>query len=555
MQNETGHSQAPFGFSRRRFLWSSASTGALIAATSRGLQSPFARAADRLPRQQAALDLRVAAAEAQIDQIVPQQETNGDEALYSDRRASFTKTLPHNAVGEVDTSAYNDFLDILASGESSRFEAISRADEGDRKLANPQAAYAFELCGADAHASRMVPPPAFASAAMAADMGEVYWRALLRDVPYREYESHDLVAAAVADLNAFSVFSNPQGTGQTTVQSLFRGETAGDASGPSISQFLWRDIPYGIGRIEQRYRFPEHGQDFMTEFADWLAIQRGVDPSRSPIWRDSPRYISNARDLAEFVHQDFTYQSYLNAALIAMEFGSEAMPDHNPYRQTTTQSGFVTFGNSETLHLLAQAANVALKAAWYQKWLVHRRLRPEVFAARIERRLQGGRYYDIHPDILDSEAVERLRHAQASALLPLAYAEGSPTHPSYPAGHAAVAGACTTVLKACFREDFPIPHPVQASADGATLEPWQGSSLTLGGEFEKLASNITHGRDAAGVHYRSDGIEGMKLGEAQAIALLCDYSRTYCEEFDGYVFTAFDGHRIRIADGIATEEA
>ncbi len=32
--------------------------------------------------------------------------------------------------------------------------------------------------------------------------------------------------------------------------------------------------------------------------------------------------------------------------------------------------------------------------------------------------------------------------------LPMAFQEGSPMHPSYGAGHATVAGACVTILKA-----------------------------------------------------------------------------------------------------------
>lgn len=35
-------------------------------------------------------------------------------------------------------------------------------------------------------------------------------------------------------------------------------------------------------------------------------------------------------------------------------------------------------------------------------------------------------------------------------LLPMAFPEGSPMHPSFGAGHATVAGACTTILKAFF---------------------------------------------------------------------------------------------------------
>ena len=90
---------------------------------------------------------------------------------------------------------------------------------------------------------------------------------------------------------------------------------------------------------------------------------------------------------------------------------------------------------------------------------------------------------------------------------------------------------------------------MEASADGTRLEPWHGEALTLGGEIDKLASNIALARDAAGVHFRSDSIEGMKLGEAVAIGLLADYSRTYNERFDGFVFTRFDGEKTRVANG------
>ena len=37
---------------------------------------------------------------------------------------------------------------------------------------------------------------------------------------------------------------------------------------------------------------------------------------------------------------------------------------------------------------------------------------------------------------------------QENLYLALQYAEGSPTHPSWPSGHAVVAGACVTVIKA-----------------------------------------------------------------------------------------------------------
>ena len=184
---------------------------------------------------------------------------------------------------------------------------------------------------------------------------------------------------------------------------------------------------------------------------------------------------------------------------------------------------------------------------------MHRRLRPEVFAARIENQRRGVKDYGIHGDVLASDAVSRLLTRSGNALLPLAFAEGSPTHPSYPAGHACVAGACCTVLKAFFDESFVVPSPVVADAQGLALDPWAGADLTLGNEIHKLAANISLGRDAAGVHYRTDGIEGIAAGEQVAIGLLRDYSIAFAERTDGFELTRFDGRRILIHRGEVLE--
>jgi hypothetical protein len=198
---------------------------------------------------------------------------------------------------------------------------------------------------------------------------------------------------------------------------------------------------------------------------------------------------------------------------------------------------------------LAQASLLAQKTSYYQKWQVHRRARPESFAGRIDVQLSGRKSYDMHPAVLRSDALARVKAATGSYLLPMAYPEGSPTHPSYPAAHAVNAGAGATVLKAFVNETYEIPHSVEASTDGAQLESWRGEALTLGGEIDKLASNIAFARDAAGVHFRSDSAEGLKLGEAVGIGLLADYSRTYSERFDGFVLTRFDGTRLRVSNG------
>src|SRR5262249_21640389 len=154
--------------------------------------------------------------------------------------------------------------------------------------------------------------------------------------------------------------------------------------------------------------------------------------------------------------------------------------------------------NKNLLTLLAQASLLAQKASYYQKWQVHRRARPEVFGARIDVHLGGRKTYDVHPALLDCEALARVKKEHDSGPLPQPFPEGSPTPRSYPAAHAVNAGACATMLKAFFDEDFIIAAPVQAAADGATLEPWRGEPLTLRGEIDKLAANIALARDAAG---------------------------------------------------------
>jgi len=239
----------------------------------------------------------------------------------------------------------------------------------------------------------------------------------------------------------------------------------------------------------------------------------------------------------------------MNAALIMLAWGKNALAPSNPYRNSRTQFGDITFGNKNVLTLVAQAALLGQKGAYFHKWQVHRRLRPECFAGRIETHAVGRRQYDIHPDILRCEAVARIRSPYGTRLLPVAYPEGCPTHPSYPAAHACNAGACATVLKAFFDVDYVLPHPVEARADGSALETWRGVGLTLGNEIDKLAGNIALGRDAAGVHFRSDSIRGLFVGEQQAIGLLRDYSRTYNEHFEGFVVRKFDGSRVKIAIG------
>ena len=132
------------------------------------------------------------------------------------------------------------------------------------------------------------------------------------------------------------------------------------------------------------------------------------------------------------------------------------------------------------------------------------------------------------------------------------YPEGCSAHSAYPSGHTTTIGANYTVLKACFNEAFVVPNPVVPNpvvpnSDGAELEDYGGPDLIVGGELNKLASNIAFGRNIAGVHFRSDAYAGKRLGEAVATEVLRDMKNTYVKgDFGGVVFTSFDGELVEI---------
>jgi hypothetical protein len=536
---------------RRKFLGYLGAAPTLTALTGAGLLSTPSAFADTGPlgpldasqRRHRAFVIRRDAAIYERDMPPIQSASNGDEDAYANRIASYTKCLPHNDLGEVDLNAYNAYLQALNSGRWADFEAIPMG--GTAKFSSPQAAYCYSMEGGDAAALSTPPAPAFSSAETAGEMVEDYWQALTRDVPFSQYGTDPTIAQAVTDLNKLSNFRGPKLNGQVTPDVIFRGPTPGDLTGPYLSQFMLKAVPMGAATMPQLYRTAVAGDDYLTNYADWLKGQRG-GATGSNKFDATPRYIRNGRDLALYLLVDWSGQANVMAALILNSFGNAALSPSNPYLHSATQVGQITFGAAGLIDLVNRVPNPANRACWYQKWLVHRRVRPEAFGGRIHNVVTGAAKYPIHSDVLNSASLKAVFSAKGSYLLPMAYPTGSPLHPSYPAAHVVTAGAGITVLKALFNESFMIPSPVTPSDDGLSLVPYTGPALTVGGELNKLASNIAMGRDAGGVHYRSDGIEGIKLGEAIAISILRDTATLYNEVFPGFSFAKYDGTPVTI---------
>lgn len=467
---------------------------------------------------------------------------NGDDVRYANKIGSYTKALPHNQLGEVDLDAYATLTRARETRNPALFEEIELGL--GTKLTSPQAGLAMDLEGPDSHHVTMPPAPRFDSAEAAGEAAELYWMALARDVNFADYGTDPIIARATQELSALSNFRGPKEGGKVTANTIFRANAVGDLTGPWMSQFLLQDFYFGANPFSQRARTVLPGINYMTNYADWLEVQNGANTSANIQYDPTPRYIRNLRDMAEWVHIDALYQAYLHACLIMLGQGIRLDPGL-PLYDSKAQVGFAQCGGPHILSFVCEVATRALKAVWYQKWFVHHRLRPEEYGGRVHNHLSGATNYPLHSDILNSRAVAEAFQKYGTYLLPQAFAEGSPTHSSYGSGHATVAGACVTALKAFFDETDTVKNPVVPNADGTGLEPYDGPPLTVLGELNKIARNVAFGRNGAGIHWRTDALEGMKLGEAVTIGILEEQKLTYNDKVK-MSLTKFDGAKITI---------
>jgi PAP2 superfamily len=495
-------------------------------------------------RPDEAFQKRLKAATSDRKIAIPPQPNNGDEAAFPNGIANYTKGLPHNSFGEVDPSAYASYLAAVKTGKRKDFDALPLG--GNTPLVDPQAGLAFDLETCDPSQHAIPPFDRLTSPGLAAQMIESYWQALTRDVPFSQYESDPAIAAAAAELTGLKAFAGPRISGKVTAQTLFRGFTAGDIAGPFISQFFLQPFTYGVMPFAG-YMTTLPG-DFMTDYTSWLKVQNGQKPFQNENPDPTLRYLRDGRDLAEYVHNDVLYQEYLNAVLMLMNMHAP-LNSGNPYDSLKSETGFITFGFPMIQVLVAEVMARALKNAWFQKWFIHRMARAEETAGLVQFALTAGKPYPLDASLLNSQAAAQVLKRNGNYFLPMSYPEGCPQHPSYPSGHATAAGASVTVLKWFFDENFVIPNPLTTTDDGIGTVSYTGSDagqITVGGELNKLASNVGVGRAFSGIHWRQDFQQGMLLGEAVAINLLNDQAHLYNENYRGFTFTKFDGTRITV---------
>ena len=362
---------------------------------------------DGADRAAQALRLRDQAALAEKDTYEPQQLTNGDETLYPNFIGNCSKSLPHNSIGEVNQSSYQQFLNACRAATAAAFEDLPLA--GNAQLLSPMAGVAFELEGLDPDHPVTAPPPTVASQARADEAVEAYWMALCRDVSFSEYASNPVAQAACAELSSLSAFTGPKYNGAVSAQSLFRGLTPEDLVGPYLSQLLLRPIlfdsyPSASGQVTVF----QPGIDYMTNQNSWLTIQNGGGPTPFDAKIDpQTRYIRNGRDLASLVHLGGEVGPFM-AAMSWLASVNAPLNPGNPYLTRRKQAALVTFGFGQFTSLIGEFYYRALKSCWYHKWFVHRTLRPEAYGGLAHMNLTRQASYPLHSDILNSKAVAQV---------------------------------------------------------------------------------------------------------------------------------------------------
>jgi len=531
----------------------------------------------------------------------------------------FHKTLPLGENLRVGANAWKALRDACLSGttsistienipggklppgnppsDQSNFRSASTATVA-APFVSPMAAWsATDGFAAQPEDIAMPAPPSITSKAIAAEMNELYWMARLRDVPITDLGQQAQQSGAIDDINngynaaiangeteivTYRDIPLAQGKSAFTKDTIFRAGLPGENVGPMVSQFFLQPINYGAQLILPTQIPYKPGQNYLLTMGDWLLAQNtGLDTdgdaynhdndfskepgdfelTPGPDGKPMRYYIRTMRDLCRFVNRDALHQAYFNAGLLLNGWGAKPTPG-NTLNGKMRQIGFATLGGPDILALISWVACDALRTVWHQKWRLWLRLRPEAFGglASIAPKELGDAYGALTGlNGHNGTGAEKL-------LLPVAFSAGSPAHPSYGAGHASVAGACVTLLKAWYAGDTLISKLIANSgvdpvagfntikAAGAPMangEPpdytgADGASLTVEGELNKLASNVAMGRSMGGVHFRTDNTRSLGLGELVTTFWLSNFVNTY-REAPTFAFNSFDGAKVSIS--------
>lgn len=402
-----------------------------------------------------------------------------------------------------DAAALGRALTILTPAE--RTAAIAAVPlYGTRKLVNPSAGWGE----VPSDAPGVGVPPEDESLQTAEELAELAGLQLLADQEVGGIAQHPDAQRLCDTLLALggTCLVEPRPGG------LFRINKA--RMGGRLSSLFAAGYPTGWGERGTYWPYARQGI-----YGDWPHTWNELQAGRIPMPQalGAPIQLGTFRSWASLVDQDppCTLPELIGRDLLAR--GTFLSARFAPRR---TEAGFVDYGGACWLQTaIAEACNRAMHECWRLKW-VHRRQRPE----ELWPRAVSGK---LHPDFLRHAGwlVERI-----GGYLPMLYAGGSPIHPDWPSGHAVLAGAGFTILKAAFAD-----QPFSSASSGS-----------LHRELDLAAWLMAFGRSAAGIHTRSSLIAGLMLGQHHALRILTVQTLTSTQPLGDTVILGFDGQLVTV---------
>jgi membrane-associated phospholipid phosphatase len=438
------------------------------------------------------------------------------------------------------------------------------------------------------------PAPSIRSLTAAAELLEVYVMSLLRNFNFHildtdcifykniPTEAKSYVNTLIGHLNVPSIrdhLNHPSlfENGDITPDTLFRGISRGDLIGPYVSQFFYYETAVGNLKLEQKYQCLDLSENIVPDISnskysflkteqDFVSVWNGA--SRTSSLSTKTKYMTNLMDLVMYINRDQIWESIFVTASLLL---SRRIPIGffvNPTRKPPV-SRFVNLGPVDLYNLMTKATKLAMNATWVWKW-TQLRPRPEEMAYQVHLEKTysssqlNGSSINFPSELINSPILNEIAAKNnGKYMMPLAYSQGSPFHPSYPGGHATIAGAMVAIMKAWFNCDSLIPAVVP-DLNGENLvlyrlesQPNEVQFLRIEDELNKIATNCSHSRNMAGIHYRMDSESGIALGEQVAIDVLKDEVHKYSDEItfrfrrrNGEIVT-ISNHNNPVASGVS----
>ena len=194
-------------------------------------------------------------------------------------RFAFTKSLRHDENLICNKQDFNEYIDCLTH------EKLNMKYFGNMKMVSISSSFNNEYN--HLFDGIVLPHEHNLLSNLDNDMIELYAMSLCRDIPFKHYDSNQMIMNISKELNQ-------------SIDLLFR---ATDDTGFYISQFIYYPHKFMGNTIEQKYKQYIEGKDYGVDEEYVIDLQNGFVNDKQEL-ETIQRYVRNGRDLSKYVHQD-----------------------------------------------------------------------------------------------------------------------------------------------------------------------------------------------------------------------------------------------------------